>query len=232
MADRPTLFSGSMVRAILAGTKTQTRRVLTDVPAVERPGDYLDSYCGGERTAENPRGMTHTWNRWTADHRCGPSFKVSYVPGDRLWVREAWAPNEAPGRDAETIYRADIHDQVAGYSSSDGISVSRWRPSIHMPRSRSRITLRVTDVRVERLQGISNEDAIAEGVEPLGEFPAGTMRYRDYSGTLSGTGNARRSFSTLWDSINGKKPGRTWADNPWVAAISFERESGDGRRKP
>lgn len=187
-AERPILFSGPMVRAILSGKKTQTRRV--DRGALACP-------CG--------------------------------VPGDRLWVRENWASGYAMGCSG-TLFAADGsfvqgkrgHEKGPHYNADDLPPGMLWRPSIHMPRWASRITLEITLVRVERLQSISDDDACAEGT-PC-EFCG-----RTYDGLSEEdcacfhSKAARSSFSVLWDSINGKRPGCSWADNPWVWVISFER---------
>lgn len=151
--ERPILFSGPMVKAILAGKKTQTRRL------VKAPRGSEPSHAG-------------------VDFGCpyGQLF-------DRLWVRESWQCNHADQDRSKVNYRADGRDRLL------------WTPSIHMPRWASRITLEVTDVRVQRLQDISEEDAKAEGAE------------------------GREAFASLWDAINGNRA--SWASNPWTWAIGF-----------
>lgn len=164
MTDRPIIFSAPMVRALLAGRKTQTRRILrAEVPAAppmdamrpngtaRHPAPYLDAYCGQPMTRANPRGMSDRWCWWTRDDRPGPMFRVPHVPGDRLYVRER---AHVDGR--EVNYAADM---PAGLD----ITGLGYRPSIHMPRWASRLTLVVTQVRIQRLQDISEADAIAEG---------------------------------------------------------------------
>lgn len=176
MTDRPIIFSAPMVRALLAGRKTQTRRIIRDaVP--EAPGmdqvhpknqvrhaaPYLDAYCGQPRTPANPRGMSDRWCWWTRDDRCGVQFKVGYQPGDRLWVRESLALKEDGGVQWAT-YAADGAWVKSGIVRIDPRKIgNKPRPSIHMPRWASRLTLSVTEVRVERLQAISDEDVRAEG---------------------------------------------------------------------
>ncbi len=234
MADRPILFSAPMIRAILRETdqpgagKTQTRRIITNVPPQPKASchpnlterhaaPYLDAYCSERKTAQNPRGMSTEWCWWQVDNRQGwPSFKVKCQPGDRLWVRETWA--------AGTIYDGvpprDINpDGKPGwcgirYAATDSRSGIKDRPSIHMPRWVSRITLLVTGVKVERLQDISEEDARAEGFAPREELRAVGM-----------TPTARGTFSKYWDEINrGSIPRNpnSWAGNPWVAAYTFK----------
>lgn len=192
MTDRPILFSGPMVRALLDSRKTQTRRPVS------------------------PRNCTVMGGRLL------PIWK----PGDRLWVREAWAPLSDcfcadPGTTALIcggFHRADYSE---GLRQDDG-SLVRWRPSIHMPRSASRLTLIVTDVRVQRLQDISKADAIAEGIDLRGS--AGLCGWRSYRETGRAQRNfadPRDSFQTLWDSINAKRA-QGWDANPWVVATAFQ----------
>ena len=230
MKDKPIIFSAPMIRALLDGRKTQTRRILKDVPEAPamdniawpdkklHPAPYLDAYCGGPRTSENPRGMTENWAYWTRDDRPGPLFKVGYVPGDRLWVREKFAVSGIGwGKKPSKAIGGKVHfaaDADHGWQSYWG----NWNPSIHMPRWASRLTLVVTDVRVQRVQDITNADAVAEGIERLHD-PNG---FRDY---LNDDPSARvamnPSFRSLWDSINAKR-GFGWDANPWVVALTFD----------
>lgn len=210
MTGKPIIYSGPMVRALLEGRKTMDRRVLKNVPPQpetnchpshqqKHPAPYLDAYCSKRPSPQNPRGMGEFWNWWQADDRaCLPQFKVGYMPGDLLWVREAWAQS--------TNHRGPIY-------RADGESLIRWRPSIHMPRWASRLTLRVTGVKVERLQDISEDDARAEGLS----WVAPTYGVPGLAGSWQGSSVA--AFASLWDSIHG--PG-SWEANPWVAAISFD----------
>ena len=193
MTDRPILFSAPMVRALLAGTKTQTRRIL------------------------KPKPEGQVW-RYGWDKNGGATFsagdelisgKIPIWAGDRLWVRETWQglsfgdylptkSSQCEVRYAATDPCADLDVEARGYP---------WRPSIFMPRFASRLTLTVTDVRVERLQDISEADALAEGIDRI-QFPE-----------RGDWGWPQRKYGELWDSING--PG-AWNSNPWVAAYSFE----------
>ena len=207
MTDRPILMSGPLVVATLAGRKTQTRRVVTE------------------------RGVP--WH--LTDHSCAPHPEIDRcpygVPGDRLWVREAWMPADhlvdavADRNPPQWIrYRAD--GQVMGrYRVEDPLEVPApgrwrnvpmpakgWRPSIHMPRWASRLTLVVDAVRVERVQAISEDDARAEGVDPKPRQPGATDHYRE-------------AFRAKWDEINGKRSSCTWADNPFVWCISYHVET-------
>lgn len=200
MKERPILFSAPMVRAILDGRKTQTRRILNGPWA-----DALDLRL------------------------CKPALIESRCPygmlGDRLWVRETHAPQSdcwgswARALSGERI-RPDelVLHYAADYSHDERPFIEKWRPSIHMPRWASRILLEITGVRIERLQTISEADALAEGV---------TRQMRSEFGWAANeseeTFNARQARSTyglLWESING--PG-SWAANPWVWVVEFNR---------
>jgi hypothetical protein len=217
MNERPILFSAPMVRAILASQKTQTRRVMTKQPHgdttvhVERFHQAVVDRHGDEQPGPEVFGA------WWDDGESG--LKCPFGgPGDRLWVRETHAivPRTAY-RCSEGVQQVlrpdDDHDAAIfreGFDRSFG--GIRWRPSIHMPRWASRITLEITDVRVERLHEISEVDARAEGVET---WAAGAMSpdgQRDYS--------AVGKFQMLWSSINGID---SWHANPCVWVITFER---------
>lgn len=188
--ERPILFSGPMVRAILDGRKTQTRRVVKPQPCQQMvPVDFtLD---------QSSRRWSDRQSLWNCPYG---------RPGDRLWVREAWAadrcydhlkPCEIP--EGSTIHRGE--EIVSGWHKK--------RPSIHMPRWASRIDLEVTGVRVERLQDISERDAKSEGVWPLPPNPP-----------IRGH---QRAFKALWGHINGSD---SWAKNPWVWVVEFRRIGG------
>lgn len=205
--ERPILFSGPMVRAILEGRKTQTRRVIaTDWWRCLDPEDDDDR---ASAIPQCPYGQ----------------------PGERLWVRESWASQIAPGENNYCIaYKADgecsgrLQDGAGGWMAIhhgwiSGVSTvesgrfygrtryGSWCPSIHMPRWASRLTLEITRVRVERLQDISEEDALSEGVTTC-------------DGVWSGS--TRNAYRELWNSINAKR-GLPWATNPWVWVIDFRR---------
>lgn len=201
MSDRPILFSAPMIRAILDGSKTQTRRV---VPQAVQDAYYdYDDWC---RNVSAGVPSTRQFEQEFFRER------ARYAPGDRLWVRETF--HEAGDRG--THYQADW--SPAELAKPMG---PRWRPSIFMPRALSRITLDVTAVKVERLNSISPDDAVAEGAPCHvcgGEFPS-----EDDCHCFHRDKPARIDFEALWDSINGKRPGCAWADNPWVVAISFTR---------
>lgn len=171
--ERPILFSAPMVRAILAGSKTQTRRVV-------KTHELMHEFCC-------PYG----------------------VPGERLWVRETfWArkgifPNAVPGYHDLVFYRADP-DPAPNLDRP-----LTWKPSIFMPRWASRLTLEITEVRLERLMSITHADAIAEGI--------------------TGEQSPRAGYAALWDTINAKR-GFDWASNPWVWALTFKMLESERRR--
>lgn len=192
MADRPILFSAPMVRAILAGQKTQTRRPL-------RAGTWWTREHGVVRMA--PAGPA-----------CTGFAKVPCPygePGDRLWVREAHMDLGAC-----YLYRADPGAETERALVAPG---QRWKPAIHMPRAASRITLEVTGVRVERLQAISEADALAEGVTPKWEPGCSGRLMEAFSGFSFRP--AASAYADLWEQING--PG-SWSENAWVWVVSFK----------
>lgn len=185
--EHPILFSAPMVRAILAGAKTQTRRVVH-----RRHLAQINLTRGPIRA------------NWSKPMPYGQ-------PGDRLWVRETWSREFEGG----VCYRADdAPGEVAEFVDAQGnpIKGSRWKPSIHMPRWASRITLEITGVRVERLQDISEADAQAEGCALECMTPTGD----DSGSAIWGPGG----YIALWESLNG--PG-SWEANPWVWVIEFKR---------
>lgn len=218
MTDRPILFSAPMVRALLNGTKTQTRRILkpqpTDFQGAKVP-PAGKSWVNKKRDAPffaQHHDLVH-WCWWDEYLDQGPDWiKVRFAKGDRLWSRETWAPldrltHNDPGALALSergFYRADD-------GTVDG-EISRWTPSIFMPRHASRLTLTVTDVRVERLQDISDADAIAEGIEAAPpEFPGMYL-------TPRGMATPMAAYMRLWDGINGVGSHQA---NPFVTAYTF-----------
>jgi hypothetical protein len=221
MKERPILFSGAMVRAILEGRKTQTRRVVK--PSRAYPFDFVG---GGPKDGpdwNNPEcwGFEHPDHGWWLLKGCAGESDIHQIPcpygqiGDRLWVRETWSADFAGhyphdrvwyAADDDRVHDIDVRDGVRGiYSPESDVHVPfRWRPSIHMPRWASRITLEVTGVRVERLQSISEADAIAEGC------------------VVGPDRTARWDYILLWDSLNATR-GYGWDVNPWVWVVEFAR---------
>ena len=227
MKERPILFSGSMVRAILDGRKTQTRRVMKPQP----PAKYRHLWPEfNRRGTVAPIGWF--WSKETSGSGAEQQDLLGIHPcpygrlGDGLWVRETWAVPKKHDRFAPSKLPKAALDRI-WYAADDGNPpdwVGRLRPSIHMPRWASRITLRVVDVRVERVQEISEVDAAAEGVAGWpGQFEGQTY-YQDYSKENWNVPQhtAAGSFRTLWDSINAAR-GHGWDANPWVWVVEFER---------
>ncbi|MCP1550655.1 MULTISPECIES: hypothetical protein [Methylorubrum] len=219
--ERPIIMSGPIVRAILAGRKTQIRRVLKQQPDPLAPVGFIQSY-EGSRTFDLHARPRFANGRFIGSDRM-QIVTAPYAPGDRLWVRETWAAigdltHNDPGTRALAegcFYRAD-DGTVEG-------EIPRWRSPIHMPRALSRLTLEVTEVRVERLQGISEADAVAEGIERSKEFPDRFLTPAgDYAVPVV-------AYQRLWNSIHGKD---AWDANPWVAAISFRRLQADAVSSP
>lgn len=188
---RPIIFSGPMVRAILEGRKTQTRRVAK----LLLPGDADYINCASH-------------DEWLERRRKQCPYGA---PGDRLWVRETWSDSSGSNGTKLALYRAT-------YPGPSGIY---WRPSIHMPRWASRITLELTGVRLERVQEISEADAMSEGVEAnyWADFgPDGEIRKGE-------SWKYRAGFHETWDVINLKR-GYGWDVNPWVWVLEFRRVGG------
>jgi len=197
--ERPILMNAPMVRAVLAGTKTQTRRVAKVNDHDCKPG-FITPNAGFV-----PRRVQ--------DHAVYCPYGQ---PGDRLWVRETWA---APHAYDHLPPRLVPRDARIHYAASEERGGLLWRPSIHMPRWASRLTLEITEVRVERLNEISEEDAKAEGIAYQDDAKEiGRGRLSHDGSVLYDT--AREAFVKLWESING--PG-SWDANPWVWVVSFRR---------
>lgn len=224
MKERPILFSAPMVRAILAGTKTQTRRVLKPQPPPECGIHYM---LGNESwLPKEQRGpLRHHWEAWHGPlfnnrpkrHLCGShTVRCPFgVPGDRLYVKEAtwiWCEKCPNGRTPKgrqkyrylpvgqhVVYCAD-HEKPTDRIDGNPSRLWRWKSARFMPRWASRITLEITDVCVQRVQEISSADAQAEGMESCTPYD---------------------QFRALWDSINGAK--HPWSSDSWVWCVSFKR---------
>lgn len=201
MKERPILFSAPMVRAILAGKKTQTRREVNRLNGLGSVTCFGGSETSGYDFALRDR--RDMWNEFREDEllaRCPYG-----VAGDRLWVRETWALciNVIDG-ETEAVHKA-------GPWRNENEPSLKWKPSIHMPRWASRITLEVVAVRVERLQDITDKDVFCEGIQQAVDEG------------LQGDGSARGAFIELWESINGPD---SWPANPWVWVVEFKRLKG------
>ena len=226
MRERPILFNDAMVRAILSGAKTQTRRPLLvsgtcaecfDAAAPHNAPDLTEA-DGSANIAGELFGTDPYLRVRYCEHNgiSGGRFPCPFgAPGEFLWVRECFALGrvfdesraaELPiiERDVPVWFRAD------GGADESWANRGKWRPSIHMPRWASRLTLRVTDVRVERVQDITEADAMAEGFDgdcPVGYLPAYTA------------GPCRYHFAAEWP----YEDAQSWTANPWVWVVSFER---------
>lgn len=217
--ERPILFSTEMVKAILEGRKTQTRRVMKPQPVniYDAKGEYPGKPILVYDPNNSPvKGWTHV----------APMNPYGLI-GDILWVRETFFLNR---------YFNGLHECCFTYFKTDfeGPVSWNWKPSIHMPKAAARIWLEITDIRVERLQDISNEDALTEGIDRRWDGLFHEERYKDYLSKPGGAwiafadgrptwyGEWREpvsSFQSLWTSINGPC---SWGDNPWVWVISFK----------
>ena len=203
MKERPILFSGPMVQAILDGRKNQTRRVV-------KPPAPFD--IGDDITVE-----------WATGSIPCPYGAV----GDQLWVRETWRTEELEGGldgvrfRADNVFREIENTKEAAAAWMDANKTKAWRPSIFMPRWASRITLEIVDVRVERVQDISEVDAMREGVARFEGPIKGVFLFQDYSkaGWDVPVHTARESFRTLICSINGEE---IWTRNEWVWVVGFK----------
>jgi hypothetical protein len=213
MKERPIPFSGAMVRALLDGSKTQTRRIVKPQPAA---GVRVSPFCSSGLEDGHGRELANPYG----------------AKGDRLYVRETRAQPTTldPG---PTFYRADYPDAVLGkYENLPPAEAITWKPSIHMPRSLSRITLEVTGVRVERLQAMEGQtafesDALKEGICRIhhgdgdgdGEYGYHAFRNEPHPNNWIDPCDA---FHELWDSLNAAH-GYGWDENPWVWVVEFRK---------
>lgn len=249
MKARPILMSAPMIRALLDGRKTQTRRVVKPQPSsVDYVFSTIASTTGKKSEVGKHHWVTVSPDRLRIIDDSQPVFSCPYgQPGDQLWVRETWGILHPNGKMAgmptfeferytqddytahfsgagSVVYKADgkEYEKADGYKSALKKSLQcagRWRPSIHMPRWASRLTLELTDVRVERLQAISDEDCFAEGIDPeTDETYLAAEHYRLGGVSLRGGTPERCAYAALWESING--PG-SWDANQWVWVLTF-----------
>lgn len=215
MKERPILFSGAMVLALLDGSKTQTRRVVKPQPMPNTPGMM---------TFSEPFTRIYGKQIWFRGWGSVDRVTCPYgQPGDSLWVKETFWRDE---EDNSIIYRADPDSDVVDVNKHEtGSTKYNWKPSIFMPRRASRITLEITDVRVERLQDISESDAMAEGCNGMHDFDCSegcSSNSSPHADQCCQCGNysTREVYSRLWQSINGQG---SWDLNPWVWVISFQK---------
>lgn len=217
--ERPILFTGDMVRAVLDGGKTQTRRVLK--------GDFMHQPKGSIDAKWYFRGPKMAcWDSYETDAEMIARHNPYGQPGDRFWVRESHAPRADCGcvwdrSKAQAFNRMQPGELCYAADQKGTDWVEKWRPGIHMFRWASRITLEIVSVRVERLQDISEADAIAEGIHSQGgglyelhHFDVAKKR------VIDSTQSPVLAYRGIWESINGPD---TWALNPWVWVIEFKR---------
>ena len=277
--ERPILFSGPMVRAILDGRKTQTRRIAEPLRVVPRGDVHSDmpsaifgltgdagraddeairsvAIGGGRRYPAGIGGrgavfaeLHHGEGRlglkpgefdFVCPHADGRTYldggwRIDVAPEQRLWVREAWRtgatldgvkPADLPKAvgilDVPIRYLADDHERDGHRIDNFGSAWGRYRHGRFMPRWASRLLLEVTEVRVQRLTDITEDDASAEGVAPFFEqYPSVGRDQQLTTGELASEAPFRASFAVLWDSINGERA--DWVSNPWVFALTFRR---------
>lgn len=227
MRERPILFNGEMVKAILEGRKTQTRRIMRRQP------DAVEYFKRGEATTNtdakhailrcynNPKGFRKCASGWSA----GATYKTPFSEfnvGDRLWVRETFAVYG--DKDYHTIHYRANHPHHVGQKGMG------YKPSIHMPRWACRLVLEITNIRVERLNDIFEADAIAEGVKPVsvpdyvpvegGYTRANRTMWKGYQNNERAyRDTAKDSFMSLWQSVYGAD---LWVANPWVWVVEFK----------
>lgn len=227
MKERPIIFSAPMVRALLAGTKAQTRRIL-------KPQPWRDVVAVRDVAPAGDAMNSGSWCSWTAGGDISAHVKFWWrcpygAPGDRLWVKETWAVETEHGVGDPyrwVHYRSTPHHGIRVWPSvadvtylhesatpervAEHVAGIHWKSSRFMPRWASRITLEITDVRVQRLQEISEEDARAEGV---------TDSWPEIE--CNGARPYAQGFAYLWDEINGKRA--PWKSNQWVFALTFRK---------
>jgi len=214
MKERPLLFSTAMVQAIIAGRKTQTRRIMKSQPA-DFEGQIFEPYFGSLQTNFIQQVPTRINPDGEQFYEVCEVFKSPYGgPGDVLWVREKWKPRYVKG--GLDGFKSQYPTAQPWFYAANGVSeigYGGWKPSIHMPKDTCRIYLQNSDVRVQRLQEISSEDAIGEGIESMTVNEDGELvtKYRDYTGTDGWFHDPVESFKSLWFSINGAD---SWKENP------------------
>lgn len=221
LPERPVIFAAESICAILSGTKTQSRRVMNPQPP---------SWCREFGfTAFTPRDSISGRGEFLDEGPAEKFFRLRYGNrGDRLWVKETWRPVERESDAVDgVLFAADdkfvpIANTIAAAelwcaAHNNGRHGPNWRPSIYLPRWASRITLEITEMRVERVQAISEDDAKAEGVTTDPQ----QGRLNGKPATLCPMTH-KQAFAWLWDAINGKRAGCAWRDNPWCFVISFK----------
>lgn len=238
MKQRPILFSTPMVQAILEGRKTQTRRIVNPQELSHTRWRYCGHSKDGEhevpRPVDGPRPHDR-WYWWRNNISHDWILQCPYgEPGDILWVRETWQHAKSTHCHCPQSSEPSPCDEWSNgigcrsnrgkvVYAADGASEVLWKPSIHMPKEACRLFLRIKSVRVERLQDISEQDAIAEGVQYWADDHDTELldaTFRNYKTGERNLVTSYSSFQSLWQKINGDE---SWGSNPWVWVIEFER---------
>lgn len=235
MKERPILFSGEMVRAILDGRKTQTRRVCKTTGDGKLILNRQKTYVTCCELKDGVGPFWHPWGGHPGEPMSGPELSIHCPygkPGERLWVRESFQPILKSGIDEGDCDYKTGRNFACHYPATDPIIEffdtnkdkisSAVTPSIHMPRWASRITLEITNVRVERLNDISEEDAKAEGAKYTYIWEDDDHGINDEENGYFPPKSHYSGFEILWKSINGEG---SWDKNPWVWVIEFKRIS-------
>lgn len=209
MKMKPILFSTPMVQAILSGNKTMTRRVVKHKCKIEDLSPMI-------RSTQNE----NDWDKLILTDENGEDFLIEpkYKVGDVLWVRETYNTELAMKGEENEVGKTNFYVYKADAQREYQDIIYKWKPSIFMPREAARLFLKVTEVRVERLQDISEEAAISEGVSRYPKSPI--YGYKNYCDETNFVLSAKESFETLWKKINGET---SWNENPYVWVIGFER---------
>lgn len=222
MKERGMIFNSEMVRAILEGRKTQTRRIMKVQPGTPE--------FGLRRIIESSKANENGMYFWSQDDACGikarsKPFLFPYGEvGDRIWVRETFRVHSRATDVATLVYRASVRNSWTEQTHRVPVAVcnkpatpEKWTPSIHMPRWASRLLLEITNVRVERLNNISYDDAISEGIKQEWTCIDPGLGLYAHENDVQG------DYETLWKSIYGEE---SWDANPWVWVIEFKRVEG------
>lgn len=237
MKARPIIFSAAMVQALLAGRKTQTRRVIKNpINKIHWGGEpkklFADWALSYLKTFNEETGTVYFEVQSEVDDTTTCSTKCPFGGvGDLLWVREVWRVEKALDCDKPSEiephmpvdYAADGTEQNRHWNWMHPAFAGKWRTPLFMPRWASRLTLEITGVRVERVQDISEADAIAEGCRGY-RMDTG-LEWADMERWVE----PEEEYAQLWDSLHGKDPAHAWAANPWVWVLEFKRVEGAGQ---
>lgn len=213
--QRPIIFSTPMVQAILEGRKTQTRRLVNPQPPEGARPSMPQVYVPVKIKADGEMVEGAPVYGTSDLHGQNWGVKCPYgQPGDVLWVRETFLKLNFKDKEPRFLYKAEPTHQTMG----------KWKPSIHMPKTAARIWLEITEVKVEKLQDISEDDAVAEGIELIDQ--ARQLVYKRYDDYYSVTSSAYVAFWSLWAKINGED---SWQQNPYVWVVKFKVLSTTGK---